>query len=295
MNSTAPTATKRIEFIDFGPSVQAGFTLRDPRHRNGFSTRLTDPDTPVVLAEISGLTGIALSHTVLPANWPHGKRVATISGISDTVIDQRFGTRNPNLPIDAFGFANSCDGLVTKSENFTLGVQSADCPMLFMHDPQNGVIGAIHCGWKSLVRGIIISAVRAFKDLGSKPADVLAYLSPGAGDRVYEFGITDATRAIFEDVSREGLLDPQNGFITNMTSSAREQLSTALNRKRSDITNPAFALTALASEDLRLAGLVKKNIRVDPRSSILEPSMHSARRDGLASGRSIGFIRLLNP
>ena len=291
MTTLAAAIKPKIEILDLGLALYAGFTLKDKTHENGFSTRLTDSHAPVTFAEISGLTGIPLSHTVLTAKWPHGDRVAIIKDLADTCIDQRFGTRNPSLSADKYGFENSCDGLVTNSHEFTLGVQSADCPMLFLHDPVSGVIGAIHCGWKPLVRGIIYSAVRAFKNLGSNPLNILAYLSPGAGDGVYEFGVNDSTRNIFADANREGLLEPQHKFIRPIEQAAKRALANCLGRLESEINNPAFALTFLATEDLRLAGIDVNNITVDQRSSILDPTLHSHRRDGDASGRSFGFIR----
>ena len=46
------------------------------------------------------------------------------------------------------------DGVVTKTPGIALGVGSADCCPVLFADPQAGVIGAAHSGWRGAVAGV---------------------------------------------------------------------------------------------------------------------------------------------
>ena len=82
----------------------------------------------------------------------------------------------------------------------------ADCIPLLLYDPLTAVIGAIHCGWRSLVEGI---AEKAFDVMGdrfsTRPDTVIAAMGPSAGPCCYEVG---------EDVARllhDGSVRHDNG------------------------------------------------------------------------------------
>ena len=60
----------------------------------------------------------------------------------------------------------SCDGMWSESENFLLGVKTADCaPICLWNDTQFGIL---HAGWRGTVNGAIENMLQAFEfELGS--------------------------------------------------------------------------------------------------------------------------------
>jgi len=71
-----------------------------------------------------------------------------------------------------------CDALVTKRPGLLLGVLAADCAPIVLCDPHNGVIAAIHAGWRGAVGGVIESAVEAMIQLGADPGKTAAGVGP---------------------------------------------------------------------------------------------------------------------
>ncbi len=51
-----------------------------------------------------------------------------------------------------------------------LGVLAADCAPIVLCDPHNGVIAAIHAGWRGAVSGVIENAVDVMAQLAETPA-----------------------------------------------------------------------------------------------------------------------------
>jgi YfiH family protein len=83
---------------------------------------------------------------------------------------------------------DGADALVTSTPGVTLAILTADCLPVVLHDPVAGVLACVHAGWRGTVAGVTAAAVAVLRDLGSRPADVIAGLGPAiAGDR-YQVG-----------------------------------------------------------------------------------------------------------
>jgi len=80
------------------------------------------------------------------------------------------------------------DGYVTKEKNLPLAIFTADCIPLLLEDKKAGVIGAIHCGWRSTVSDIAKNAITAFEQLGSRPEDICAAIGPSIMSCCFEVG-----------------------------------------------------------------------------------------------------------
>lgn len=63
----------------------------------------------------------------------------------------------------------TCDGFVTNEPGVALAVFMADCLPALLHDPDAGVIGAVHCGWRGSVADILGAAVTQMCALGAHP------------------------------------------------------------------------------------------------------------------------------
>ena len=91
------------------------------------------------------------------------------------------------------------DGLVTKLSHIALAVMTADClPLMLLH-PETGLIAAIHCGWRGIVRGIIPNALHLMQSEGAKVEEIWAFLGPAIGPQSFEVG--PEVRAAFMEIN----------------------------------------------------------------------------------------------
>ena len=86
-------------------------------------------------------------------------------------------------------FEYNCDGIVTRSNNFIIGITTADCLPIILIDYQNEVIGICHAGWKGLKRGIIENTVNKMLKIGSKKSNLRAFIGPCIRKYSYEVSI----------------------------------------------------------------------------------------------------------
>ncbi len=81
------------------------------------------------------------------------------------------------------------DGLVTASPGLLLIIKTADCLPVFLVDPENRAVAAVHCGWRSTWQKILVSACGLMKEkFGSRPETLLAGLGPCIERNCYEVG-----------------------------------------------------------------------------------------------------------
>lgn len=78
------------------------------------------------------------------------------------------------------------DGLVTKTRGLPLFCFIADCTPALLEDPENGVIAAVHCGWRSSVADILGEAVGKMRALGAESTEIRAALGPALGRCCFE-------------------------------------------------------------------------------------------------------------
>lgn len=78
------------------------------------------------------------------------------------------------------------DALVTNRPGLLLGVLTADCAPVLFHDPQAGVIGAAHAGWRGAIDGVTDRTVEAMEALGASRAAIAAVVGPCIGQKSYE-------------------------------------------------------------------------------------------------------------
>ena len=86
-------------------------------------------------------------------------------------------------------FKYEADGIVTNVKGLPLVCFTADCVPVLLCDPEAGVIGAIHCGWRSTVADILGVAISKMISLGALPKNICAAIGPAIDMCCYE---TDA-------------------------------------------------------------------------------------------------------
>lgn len=85
-------------------------------------------------------------------------------------------------------FSFGVDGLVTSTPDLLLSVRSADCVPILFADPEKGLCGAVHAGWKGTASGIARNAVEELCRNGSRPESVYVAIGPCIGPCCYEVG-----------------------------------------------------------------------------------------------------------
>ncbi|GAB1370880.1 peptidoglycan editing factor PgeF [Candidatus Kapaibacterium sp.] len=152
------------------------------------------------------------------------------------------------------------DGIYTNEKGFFLSVSIADCAAVLIYDHVKQVVTAVHSGWRGTQQGIVPKALTELsKVYGSKPENLIVYISPAAGGENYEVGYDVAQ--YFPNSSRQishnrYLYDNKNEIILQLTE----------------------------------CGVLSRNIEKSEICTIQDLNFHSFRRDGKYSGRMSAFI-----
>lgn len=91
-----------------------------------------------------------------------------------------------DTPIEASSI--EADALVTATPGIALSILTADCTPILFADPQAGVIGAAHAGWRGAVDGVIAATIDAMTALGAHPGRIHAAYGPTIYAPNYEVG-----------------------------------------------------------------------------------------------------------
>ena len=80
------------------------------------------------------------------------------------------------------------DALVTATPGLGLAVLTADCQPVLFSDPQAGVIGAAHAGWRGSRDGVLEATLDAMEALGANRVAITAVIGPTISQAAYEVG-----------------------------------------------------------------------------------------------------------
>jgi YfiH family protein len=107
--------------------------------------------------------------------------------------------------------ATEADALVCDRPGLAIGVLSADCAPVLAVDPEAGVVGAAHAGWRGALAGVIEAMIQGMVDLGARPSRIAAAIGPCIAKTSYEVG--PDMRAAFErdDLKGVALFEPIAG------------------------------------------------------------------------------------
>ena len=80
------------------------------------------------------------------------------------------------------------DGVVTTVPGLALAVLTADCQPVLFSDPNAGVIGAAHAGWRGAFDGVLEATIDTMERCGARRAHIKAVIGPAISQRNYEVG-----------------------------------------------------------------------------------------------------------
>lgn len=182
--------------------------------------------------------------------------------------------------VDKSGNIGECDAMITDRKNLGLAISTADCNAIFLYEPDKKIIAAAHSGWRGTSKKILIKLLnKLIDDFKIEVNNLVCYLAPSIKQKNYEVG---------EDVAK--YFEEKYFIKLNGVQSSSNNLE-SLNEK----SNGKYLLDLIKlNYDLLIeSGLKKENIQVSNLCSYEERNLlHSYRRDGLKSGRSIGVIAM---
>ncbi|NSY38264.1 peptidoglycan editing factor PgeF [Leisingera sp. ANG59] len=80
------------------------------------------------------------------------------------------------------------DAMVTNVPGLALSILTADCQPVLFSDPEAGVIGAAHAGWRGTLDGVLEATLDAMEGLGARRENTAAVIGPTISQRAYEVG-----------------------------------------------------------------------------------------------------------
>ncbi|KIC34244.1 peptidoglycan editing factor PgeF [Leisingera sp. ANG-S5] len=80
------------------------------------------------------------------------------------------------------------DAMVTNVPWLALSILTADCQPVLFSDPDAGVIGAAHAGWRGTLDGVLEATLEAMEGLGARRENTAAVIGPTISQRAYEVG-----------------------------------------------------------------------------------------------------------
>lgn len=128
-------------------------------------------------------------------------RVAAAMGATPDAVQGAHQVHSPDVVIvtEPLQDRPRADALVTAVPGLILSVLTADCQPVLFADPQAGVIGAAHAGWKGARDGVLEATVQAMVSLGARPASIRAVIGPSISQAAYEVGPEFVESFIDED------------------------------------------------------------------------------------------------
>ena len=103
------------------------------------------------------------------------------------------------------------DAAVTDRPGVALGILTADCAPVLLHDPEAGVIGAAHAGWRGALDGVLEATLDAMEEIGARVPRVRAAVGPTISQRAYEVGPEFLDRFLAEEAGYERFFAPGPG------------------------------------------------------------------------------------
>ncbi len=237
-----PSIFQKYPELLFGFSTKTGNAKSSPFHFNLSLSVNDDPDIVWQNRELFfNFVGLSISDIVFQKQM-HGDTV-TIA----------------NEP----GLVGESDAVITTQKGLGLAVSVADCTPIFLFDNDKKVIGAVHSGWRSTEKKILLKTLQKMSDVfGSDPGNIIAYLGPSISQKNYE--VSKEVASLFD----ERYIKADN--------------------------NKLYLDVAQANYDFLVKfGLRKENIQVSSLCTYENAELlHSYRREGQKSGRACGVIAL---
>lgn len=229
--------------------ISAWFTKRGESFQNNF--------------KIEGLNlgfNTAEDHEIIKGN-----RNFLANAISTPITDIAFANQvhgNDIVEVANGGIYDNIDGFITKEKGLALAIQVADCAAVLLADSNEGIIAAVHAGWRGAESDIVPIAIRRMIAQGSSLEDIKVFISPCISEENFELGEEVASKFPNEFINRESY------------------------------SKPHLDIKKFIENQLLNAGIYSSNIEIESSCTYSDMNYYSYRRDGKKAGRMMGIIKL---
>ena len=79
-----------------------------------------------------------------------------------------------------------CDAVITDKKNLLIGILTADCAPILIHDQKTRMIAAIHAGWKGAYKDIVKNVIKFMLKKGCSSKNMTASIGPCISVKNYE-------------------------------------------------------------------------------------------------------------
>ncbi len=119
------------------------------------------------------------------------------------------------------------DAATTDQSGIVCAVLTADCLPVLLCDRGGKRVAAVHCGWRGLAANLLERVLAAWREAGTEPDDMLAWLGPAIGADAYEVG--DEVRGSFRAASDQAAFakNPNGRWQLDLYRLARGRLQTS--------------------------------------------------------------------
>lgn len=130
-------------------------------------------------------------------------RVARALGVAPAGLALPFQVHSPDAVVVRAPWGEGerprADAVVTDVPGLAMAVTTADCTPVLFADPEAGVVGAAHAGWRGALRGVLESTVAAMEGIGAERQRIVAVIGPTISADAYEVGPEFVARFLEED------------------------------------------------------------------------------------------------
>ena len=117
-------------------------------------------------------------------------RVAQAMQVDDDALVSVHQVHSPDVvTVDAtMQDRPKADAMVSATPGLVLTILTADCQPVLFSDPDAGVVGAAHAGWRGALDGVLEATIDAMVALGAQREAITAVIGPSISQRAYEVG-----------------------------------------------------------------------------------------------------------
>ena len=164
--------------------------------------------------------------------------------------------------VEEGGTFQGVDALVSQIPGLTLAIQVADCAAVLLADSRQGIVAAVHAGWRGAAGDILPKTISKMAALGAQPSQIHSFISPCISQQNFEVGPEVAEKFPAEFIDYQSYQKPH------------------------------VDLKGFLNHQLLEQGLKKEAIEVHEGCTVDDAKQfYSYRREQQQSGRMLGLIR----
>ncbi|NWF38731.1 peptidoglycan editing factor PgeF [Mariprofundus sp. NF] len=237
---------------------QFGITAVFTQRTGGFS--------PPPFGSFNFGSGLGDAEANIDSNLNHLVKIAGLNSLPHQVI-QVHGSESYRCSGPGQMHRHEADILISQQPGTALAVRTADCLPILLADPQNGIIAAVHAGWRGTAARVVCRAVDEMIKLGVTAENIIASLGPCIGPCCFKIGRDTADLLASSSAGAESCI--------------------------SDGIEPNADIQAINRLQLLQRGLNEQRIETFSACTACDSEhYYSYRRDGKSSGRHLGVVAL---